>query len=243
MRNSAHIIGVSVSASTIEITIVIDSVTANSRNNRPTMPPSSRIGRNTAISDSVIDSTVKPTSRDPSSAASSRPIPFSMCREMFSITTIASSTTNPVATVSAISDRLSSENPSSHIGPNVAMIDAGTTIDGMIVARQLRRNRNVTSVTRNTAITSVRSVSASDARIATDRFAATVSASSAGSSERRSGSSAEIWSMVLTMFAPGVGKITSTTAGTPPSIPAWRRSSVLSSTLATSDSFTGEPFW
>ena len=49
-----------------------DSVTANSRNSRPTMPPISRIGMNTATSDTLIDSTVKPTSRAPCSAASHR---------------------------------------------------------------------------------------------------------------------------------------------------------------------------
>ena len=42
---------------------------ANSRNRRPTMPPISRIGMNTATSDRLIDSTVKPTSRAPWSAA------------------------------------------------------------------------------------------------------------------------------------------------------------------------------
>ena len=71
------------------------------------MPPISRIGMNTAISDRLIDSTVKPTSRAPCSAASQRRMPASMWRVMFSSTTIASSTTKPVATVSAISDRLS----------------------------------------------------------------------------------------------------------------------------------------
>ena len=71
------------------------------------MPPSSRIGRNTAINDSVIETMVNPTSRAPSSAASSRGVPSSMCRAMFSNTTIASSTTNPVEIVNAISDRIS----------------------------------------------------------------------------------------------------------------------------------------
>ena len=71
------------------------------------MPPISRIGRNTAISDRLIDSTVKPTSRAPRSAASARPMPSSMWRCTFSSTTIASSTTKPVATVSAISDSVS----------------------------------------------------------------------------------------------------------------------------------------
>ena len=106
-RNSAHIIGVTVSDTTSETRIDIESVTANSRSSRPTMPPISRIGRNTAISDRLIDSTVNPTSRAPCSAACSRGSPISMCRVMFSTTTIASSTTNPVAMVSAISERLS----------------------------------------------------------------------------------------------------------------------------------------
>ena len=61
----------------------------------------------TAMSEMLIDTTVKPISFAPSSAASSGCMPFSRCRVMFSITTMASSTTKPVATVSAISDRLS----------------------------------------------------------------------------------------------------------------------------------------
>ena len=62
---------------------------------------------NTAISEMLIDSTVKPTSPAPLRAASIGDRPSSMWRVMFSSTTMASSTTNPVATVSAISDRLS----------------------------------------------------------------------------------------------------------------------------------------
>ena len=42
-----------------------------------------------------------------------------MWRTMFSIITIASSTTKPVPMVSAISDRLSSEKPQNHITPKV----------------------------------------------------------------------------------------------------------------------------
>ena len=71
------------------------------------MPPISSRGMNTAVSDSVIERIVNPISRAPSSAASIGRFPFSMCRTMFSSITIASSTTNPTASVSAISDRLS----------------------------------------------------------------------------------------------------------------------------------------
>ena len=87
--------------------IAIDNVIANSRNRRPTIPPISRIGMNTAHSEMLIDMTVKQTSPAPLIAAVVRDRPASTWREMFSTTTMASSTTNPVATVIAISDRLS----------------------------------------------------------------------------------------------------------------------------------------
>ena len=91
----------------IDTTIAVDSVTANSRNSRPTMPPMSSSGMKTATSEMLIVNTVKPISWAPLSAAAIGFMPSSRWREMFSITTIASSTTKPVAIVSAISDRLS----------------------------------------------------------------------------------------------------------------------------------------
>jgi hypothetical protein len=103
----AHIAGVTVSDTTSEIRIAIDSVTANSWNSLPTIPGISRIGMNTAISDRLIEITVKLTSALPRIAASRGGTPASRCRTTFSSTTTASSTTKPVAIVSAISDRLS----------------------------------------------------------------------------------------------------------------------------------------
>ncbi len=107
LSRRAHIIGVVVSEIASDTRIATDSVTANSRNSRPTMPPIISSGMNTAISEKLIDTTVKPTSRAPLSAACIGRMPFSMWRETFSSTTMASSTTKPVATVSAISERLS----------------------------------------------------------------------------------------------------------------------------------------
>ena len=60
LSSRAAIVGVSVSDTSAEIATAIDSVTENSRNSRPTMPPMNRIGMNTAISDTVIDTIVKP---------------------------------------------------------------------------------------------------------------------------------------------------------------------------------------
>ena len=68
-------VGVTVSEITSESRIAIDSVTANSWNSKPTMPGISRIGRNTAISERLIEITVKPTSALPFSAASFGPRP------------------------------------------------------------------------------------------------------------------------------------------------------------------------
>ncbi len=99
--------GVMVSETSSETMIATDNVTANSRNNRPTMPPISRIGMKTATSDRLMERTVNPISDAPRSAAASGGIPCSRCRVMFSMTTIASSTTKPVAMVSAMSDKLS----------------------------------------------------------------------------------------------------------------------------------------
>ena len=61
----------------------------------------------TAASESVIETMVKPISRDPLSAASIGVSPRSMWRTMFSSITMASSTTKPTERISAIIDRLS----------------------------------------------------------------------------------------------------------------------------------------
>ncbi len=90
-----------------EMRIATPMVTANSCSSRPTMPPMNSTGMNTAASDSVIDTIVNAISREPASAAAMAPSPCSMWRTMFSSMTIASSTTKPTESVSAISDRLS----------------------------------------------------------------------------------------------------------------------------------------
>ncbi len=61
----------------------------------------------TAISETLMEKTVKPISWAPFSAAAKGSMPSSRWRVMFSMTTMASSTTKPVEMVSAISDRLS----------------------------------------------------------------------------------------------------------------------------------------
>ena len=62
---------------------------------------------NTAMSEMLMETTVKPISLAPWREASMGLMPFSRCRVMFSTTTMASSTTKPVATVRAMRLRLS----------------------------------------------------------------------------------------------------------------------------------------
>ncbi len=108
VRKRPHSAGVSVSETTAENTIAAISVTVNSLKNMPVMPPANTTGTNTATSEAVIETIVKPISFAPCKVASSRGMPASMWRITFSMTTIASSTTKPIAMTSAISDMLSS---------------------------------------------------------------------------------------------------------------------------------------
>ncbi len=80
----AHIIGVVVRETTSEINTATESVTANSRNSRPTMLPINSNGRNTAMRDRLIEMTVNPTSREPRIAACTRVAPcFDVPRDVF----------------------------------------------------------------------------------------------------------------------------------------------------------------
>ena len=100
----AHKAGVRVSETSAEITTAAVSVTENSRSSITSMLLPNSSGANTATSDKVIDTTVKPISPTPVSEACNGVWPRSMWRTMFSITTMASSTTKPMHSTSAISD-------------------------------------------------------------------------------------------------------------------------------------------
>ena len=143
-----HSIGVRLSETRPETSTALTIVTANSWSRRPMMPPMNTTGMNTAASDSVIDTIVKPISlRAVERRGAARSLPISMCRAMFSSITIASSTTKPTDSVSAISDRLSMLKPSAYMTANVPTIDIGSASDGMIVADTLRRNTKMTMTT------------------------------------------------------------------------------------------------
>ena len=218
-----HIIGVSVSETTAEVITAMVSVSANSRNIRPTRPVMNRSGMNTAISDMVSEMTVKPISRAPFEAAVMALSPFSMWRTMFSIMTIASSTTKPVPMVSAISERLSRLKPANHITPKLVTSDSGSATPAMIVARTERRNRSTTSTTSTTLRISVNCTSRTEARIVSVRSETMVTLTAAGSARCSRGISALICRTTSMTFAPGWRWMSSTTAGWP-----WNVAAVLS---------------
>ena len=100
---------------------------------------------------------------------------------MFSIITMASSTTKPVEMVSAIKVRLLIEKPARCITPKVPTSDKGTATAGINVAEALRKNTKITITTRTTASISSNSTSSTDERMVTVRSLSTLTSMDAGS--------------------------------------------------------------
>ena len=127
------------------------------------MPGTKATGRNTAISTSEIATIGAVTSRIASTVASCGPSPrSSISRDTFSTTTIASSTTRPIASTSPNRVSVLIEKPSSAITAKVPTSDTGTVIAGIRVARKLSRNTNTTRNTSSIASKSVQSTSRID---------------------------------------------------------------------------------
>jgi hypothetical protein len=101
------------------------------------IPLTNATGMNTAESPNAIAITAPVTSVIARYAASRGARPCSIQRSTFSTTTIASSTTMPIASTRPNKVRVLIENPSAHMTANVPMIDTGIASSGMIVARQL----------------------------------------------------------------------------------------------------------
>src|SRR3954454_17610752 len=111
-------------------------VNANCLKNWPLMPAMNAVGTNTAQSTSEIAMTGPVTSSIALREASSGESPLAIQVSTFSTTTMASSTTIPIASTSPNNERLFNEKPSSANTANVPISDTGTAIMGMIVARQ-----------------------------------------------------------------------------------------------------------
>src|SRR5437879_10157790 len=88
---------------------------------------------------------------------------------MFSSITMASSTTNPTESVSAIMEKLSREYPHKYITAKVPTIENGSAKLGIRVAGMLRRNKKITITTRISANCSVNFTSCTEFRIVIER--------------------------------------------------------------------------
>ena len=129
------------------------------------MPGKKATGTNTATSTMPMTTTAPNTSRMASMAAW-KEVFFSsrMWRSMFSMTTMASSTTIPVASTMPNRVRVLIEKPNSFTKAKVPMSETGMVMAGMSVLRQFWRKRNITSTTSTMASPRVTSTSLMDSR-------------------------------------------------------------------------------
>src|SRR5580658_1238204 len=88
-------------------------------------------------------------------AASTGERPSAMLRSTFSTTTMASSTTMPMASTKPNNDKLLMEKPKASITPKVPTRETGTATRGMMEARQVCRKTMTTMTTSNIASSSV----------------------------------------------------------------------------------------
>ncbi len=93
-------------------------------------------GTNTAMMEKVVAATARPISAVPSRAAVMRSAPRSMCRTMFSRTTMASSMSTPIASDRPSSVMKLSVYPHSQTAMNAATAEVGSDKPVMSVDRQ-----------------------------------------------------------------------------------------------------------
>ena len=130
-------------------------VRANCLKNSPVTPEKNAQGMNTADSTSATPITGPVTSSIARIAASRGARPCAIQRSTFSTTTMASSTTMPIASTSPKSESVLRLKPIAAMAANVPTIATGTATRGMSVARQLCRNTSTTTATIRIASRSV----------------------------------------------------------------------------------------
>src|ERR1700760_4026071 len=122
----------------------------------PVVPGKNETGTKTEISTSEVAMTALETSciaAEVALRASQRSVAIWRCT--FSITTMASSTTSPVASVIPNIVRELMENPKTLMNAKVPINETGIVMAGMTVARQSSRKRKITTITMMIASPSV----------------------------------------------------------------------------------------
>src|SRR5437016_1718677 len=113
----------------------------------------------TAESTSATPTTTPETSRIACNVASRGAIPSSIWRSTASTTTIASSTTSPIASTNPKSESVLIENPNKGNKTNRPTSETGTAHNGMSVARQPCKKMKTTKTTSASASNSVFTIS------------------------------------------------------------------------------------
>ena len=163
LSNMIHSAGVSVSATTPEIVTDTAIVIANCLYISPAMPPKNATGTNTAHNTKTIATTGPLTSCIANWVDSMTDfLVVCMMRSTFSSTTIASSTTIPIANTIPNKVKVLIEKPSTYIPANVPIIDTGTAKQGIKVARQFCKNKYTTANTKIIASINVVTTSSID---------------------------------------------------------------------------------
>ena len=124
----------------------VATVSANGRNHSPAPPPMNATGINTAMIENVVAVTARPISCVPMLAAVRRSLPISMCRTMFSRTTMASSISTPIASDKPSKVMKLSVNPHAQTAMKAAMTEVGSANAVMSVERHELRNAYTTKI-------------------------------------------------------------------------------------------------
>ena len=219
-RNQYASTGTIVSETKREATSAIVTVSANGRNSSPVMSPTKASGRNTATV-VIVDAVIAPaTSRTAVMMEKARPSGLLsraavMCRLMFSMTTMESSTTRPIAMVSAPRVRMLSVYPVACSPMNVMSTDVGIEMAVTRVARMSSRKIRMMS----TANARPSSPSVASDSIDSSMYGAwsktTTSSTSEPRASSRSGMSARTPFETSTVFAAGSLVTAMVSAGSP----------------------------
>jgi hypothetical protein len=199
-----HSAGLSVSALIELITAAVAIVRPNCLYMTPVMPPMKAVGTNTARSTRVVAMTGPVISSMAFSVASFAPIPdSSMLRATFSTTTIASSTTMPMASTRPNSVSVLSEKPMIAMTANVPISETGIVAVGISVVRRSCRKIRTVRMTSTAAMKSVSTMSLIEATTTLDASYGTSYSSPSGNVRDRSASVARTFSEMSSTFAPG----------------------------------------
>ena len=162
-----HRAGLRVRALMELITVAAAMVSPNWRYITPVMPPRNEVGTNTASSTRVVAMIGPETSSIARMDACLGVTPgSSRLRATFSTTTIASSTTMPMASTSPKSVRVLMVNPRAAMTAKVPISETGMVSAGISVARKSCRKNSTVRITSTAAMNRVSTISAREARTA-----------------------------------------------------------------------------